>query len=89
MYRYNCLNEKNKQRSKHKKVNLTLCTQTILEVYKTRVNGIVLSKSLNFFNRSLNCSTCIRAFAIRLVKKFFSFVKVARFPRNSGIKTVA
>ena len=38
MYRYNCLNEKNKQRSKHKKINLTLCTQAILEVYKTCSN---------------------------------------------------
>ena len=33
--RCNCLSEKNTQRSKHKKVNLTLCTQTLLEVYKT------------------------------------------------------
>ena len=38
LYRYNCLNEKTKQRSKHKKVNLTLCTQTILEAYKTCSN---------------------------------------------------
>ena len=58
-------------------------------VVKLRVNGIVLSKSLNFFSRSLNHSTCIRAFAIRLVNKISSFVKVARFPRNGGIKTVA
>ena len=33
--RCNCLSEKNTQRSKHKKVNLTLCTETLLEVYKT------------------------------------------------------
>ena len=31
MCRCNCLNEKSKQRSKHKKVHLTLCTQTILK----------------------------------------------------------
>ena len=38
LYRCNSLNEKNKQGIKDQKVNLTLCTQAILEVYKTCSN---------------------------------------------------
>ena len=77
----------------NKEVNIS-CTYSFTinigcEAIGTRVNGIVLSKSLEFFNRTLNRSTCIRGFAICLVKKISSFVKVARFPRNGGIKTVA
>ena len=36
LHRCNCLNEKNRQKCKHKKVNLILCTQTILAVKFTR-----------------------------------------------------
>ena len=47
---------------------------------------VILSKSLNFFNCSLNRSTCIRAFGICLVNRSSSFVKVARIHTEAVVR---
>ena len=64
-------------------------TYTSWDAMGLRFNGIVLSNNLNLFNLSLNLSTCILAFAIRLFASASSFVNFSRFPRNAGISTIA